>query len=100
MCRCLPPSAIAVGLVEEQRDIAIHPLLERGEAGVVACPAQTFDLGLREILILVADRRGHVDIVDVRLPAERAEHGGGQVTEAARLAGPDVEDARYRRRVE
>jgi hypothetical protein len=60
ICRCLP-SPIPVGLVEEERDIAIHPLLERGEAGVVACPAQIFDLGLREILILAADRRrqGH-----------------------------------------
>src|SRR5947208_12675590 len=88
ICRCLP-SPIPVRLVEEERDIAIHPLLERGEAGVVACPAQIFDLGLREILILAADRRRHVDIFDSRLSAKRAEHGGDEITEAARLAGSE-----------
>src|SRR6516162_4444580 len=83
--------------VEKERDIASHSLLERGEVGVVACPAQVFDLGLREILILAADCRRHVDIFDSRLPAERAERGGDEITEAARLAGSDVEDPRHRR---
>src|SRR5215510_10624648 len=99
ICRCLS-SPIPVELVQKQRDIAIHPLLEWGETGVVAYPAQLFDLGLGEILILVADRYGHVDISDIGLPAERAEHGGDQITEAARLASPDVEDSRHRRRIE
>src|SRR5262252_6221867 len=98
ICRCLR-LPIPVGLVEEERDIAIHSLLERGEAGVVACPAQIFDLGLREILILAADRRRHVDVFDSRLSAKRAEHGGDEITEAARLAGSNVEDPRHRRRI-
>src|SRR5262249_14881902 len=96
ICRCLP-SAIPVGLVEKERDIASHSLLEWGEVGVVACPAQVFDLGLREILILAADRRRHVDVFDSRLPAERAERGGDEITKAARLAGSDVEDPPPRR---
>src|SRR6476660_2497919 len=97
-CRGMP-SPISVGLVQE-RDIPIHPLLQRGEVGVVACFAQVFDLGLGEILVLIADRRRHVDIFDVRRVAERTEHGGDQITEAARLAGAYIEDARHRRRIE
>src|SRR5437764_6183350 len=93
-------SPIPIGLVQEQGNIAIHPLFERGEAGVVAGPAQVFDLGFREVLVLVADRRGHVDVIDGRLASERPEHCGNQIAEASRLAGADVEDARYRGRPE
>src|SRR4051812_49042404 len=76
-CRAVP-LPISVGLVQE-RDIPIHPLLERDEVGVVACLAQVFDLRLSEILILMADRRRHVDIFDVRRAAECAKHRGDQV---------------------
>src|SRR3981189_305061 len=97
-CRAMP-SPVSVGLVQE-RDIPIHPLLERGEVGVVACLAQVFDLRLGEILVLIADRRRDVDISDVRRAPECAEHGRDQVAEASRLTGADVEDARHRGRVE
>src|SRR3954452_351416 len=87
-CRTVP-SPISVGLVQE-RDIPVHPLLERGEVGVVACLAQVFDLRLSEILILVTDRLRHVDVFNVRRAAESTEHGGDQVAEATRLAGADI----------
>src|SRR5499426_4829737 len=91
----LPPlpcaSSVAVGLVQEQLDVPAHPFLERSEVGVVACPAQVFDLGLGEILVLIADRRRHVDIFDLRRAVERLEQRGDQVTEAARPAGADIE---------
>src|SRR4029077_3791384 len=73
-CRNVP-STISVGLVQE-RDIPIHPRLERDEVGVVACLAQVFDLRFREILILMADRRRHVDIFDVWRAAGAGEPRG------------------------
>src|SRR5215470_3056808 len=93
-------SPVPVGLIQERRDVLCHTLLERGEAGVVPCPAQVFDLCLREILVLVADRWRHVDIFDVRRVAECSEHGGDQGAEALRLAGAYIEDSRHRRRLE
>jgi hypothetical protein len=45
----------SVGVVEEQF-----------RAGIKQDPAQILDLGLHEILILVADRRGHVDMASLR----------------------------------
>src|SRR5271166_5205003 len=93
-------SPIAVGPVEEGIDVAIDRLLERREAGVVACPAQVLDPGLREILVLIAQLRGHVDIFDPRLAAERGKHGGDQIAEAARVSGSHVEYAGYRRRLQ
>jgi len=65
-----------------------------GRAAQICC------LRLGEILVAVADRSRHVDIFDRGLAAERREHRGHQVAEAARLAGADVEDARYRRRLQ
>src|SRR6266540_3178389 len=94
------PSSVPVRLIQEQGNIPVHPLLERGEAAVVACPAQIFDLGFGEILILLADRRRHIDVFDLRLSPERAEHGGDQIAKATRPARADIEDARNRRRVE
>src|SRR6516165_12190971 len=90
-----PTSPIAIGLVEEGIDIFRNRLFQRGEAAVVAGAAQIFDAGLGEILILVADRRRHVDIFDVRRAAERGEHGNDQITKAARRSGADVEYARH-----
>src|SRR3954452_24965372 len=71
-CRTVP-SPISVGLVQK-RDIPVYPLLERGEVGVGTFLAQFFVLRLSEILILIADRRRHVDIFDVRRAAECVKH--------------------------
>src|SRR6516165_7753338 len=69
---------------------------ERHEIGIIASAPKICGLGLREILVAVVDRGRHVDIFDRRRPAERSKHCVHQVAEAARHAGADVEDARYR----
>ena len=66
-------SPVAVRLVEVPADIARHRLLERREAAIVAGAAQLLDIGLREILVAVADRDRHIDILDLRRTAERAQ---------------------------
>src|SRR5262245_19662966 len=93
-------SAIAIGTIEITVDVALYRRFERHEIGIIASAPKICGLGLREILVAVADRGRHVDIFDRRRPAERSKHCVHQVAEAARHAGADVEDARYRRRLD
>src|SRR5262249_2667271 len=54
---------------------------------------------LGEVLVLVADLRGRVDVVDARLAAHRAEDRGGEVGEAPGGAAADVEESVHGRMV-
>src|SRR4051812_47937073 len=92
--RCLlRRSAETVGAIEEPLDVECNGIFECSEAAVVAGAAQAIDLALGEILIAAADLLGHVDILDVRRPAERAKRCQHHVLEAARGAGADIEQA-------
>ena len=74
-------STIAIRAAQVPRDIARNRVLQRHEACIVAGTAQIFDLGLREILILIADKRRHVDIFDVGGLTERTKHRDDQIAE-------------------
>src|SRR5215471_6998648 len=89
------PSTVTIRMVEKLRHIAPDRLFKRREGGTVARATQILHLALREVLVLVANRQGHVDIFDVGLAAEGPEHGLDQVAEAARTASADIEDARH-----
>ena len=93
------PSPISIGAIEIATHVFLDPVFQSGEIGIEAGAAQIFGLGLREILIGVADRLRHLDVFDVWLPAERRQHRQHQIAETARLAGADVEDTRYRGRL-
>src|SRR5216683_2560027 len=93
-------STVAVRTVQELSDITADRLFERREGAIVAGAAQVLHIALREVLIFVANRRRYIDIFDVRRSAERSEHGEHQVAKAARPAGADIEDARYRRLID
>ena len=62
-------SAIAVGAIEIAIHVTLHRRLERREVGIIAGAPQIGGLGLREILVAVAERNRHVDIFDRRLAA-------------------------------
>src|SRR6185312_8122195 len=94
------PSPVTIGAVEIAGYVGCNRLLERREAGVIACPPQILDRALREILVLTADRIRHLDVFDIGRFPERLEHRRDHVAEAFRLAGADVEDAADRRRAE
>src|SRR5437016_4243185 len=64
-------SAEAIGAVEVPLDVGLDRLLQAGEAAVVTCTLQPIDIGLSEILIAVADRLRHLDILDFGSSAER-----------------------------
>src|SRR4249920_4119451 len=99
--RCLSKSymalAVTVFTVEITGNILIHGSVERQEAGIIARMAQAIDTRLREVLILRADRFGHVNIFDIFRQAQRLEHGVDHVAEAFCFAGTHVEDAIYAR---
>src|SRR4029077_1009924 len=91
-------SAVAIGAIEVTLDVLADRLLQRREAAVIAGVLQPTDIGLREILVAVADRWRHVDIAGIGKAAEPPVGCKHQIGETARLAGADVEDARHRRR--
>src|SRR5215475_999636 len=85
-------STEAIGLIKIAPDIGPHPVLERREAAVIAGPAQAIDLAAGEILVAVADRHGHVDILDIGMGAECSIGREDKVLETARLTGSDIEE--------
>src|SRR6516164_10564497 len=89
--RSIAASAETIGAIEIVFDIKRDRVFQRCEAAVIAGAAQPIDSGLREILIAVADRLGYVDILDVRIRAERGIGRQHKVFEAARFAGADIE---------
>src|SRR5277367_404217 len=93
-------SPMAIGAIEISADVTLHALLDRSEVSSKSGAAQIADLGLREILVGVADRSRHVDIFDFRFAAECREHSCHQIAEAARLAGANIENTRHRRRLQ
>src|SRR5271155_5066494 len=93
-------SPMAIGAIEIPADVTLHALLDRSEVSSKSGAAQIGDLGLREILIGVADRSRRVDIFDFWFAAECGERGRHQIAEAARLTGADIEDSRHRGRLQ
>src|SRR5580700_1149688 len=85
------PSAETIGGIEIALDVKRDRVFERREAAIIAGAAQPIDCGLREVLVAAADRLGHIDILDIRCFAERGIGRQHQILEAARLAGPDIE---------
>ena len=63
--------AIPVRRVEIPGDVARYGCRSGVNCRIIAGPAQVLDVGLREILILAADRFRHVDVFDVGGAAER-----------------------------
>src|SRR4030081_2850438 len=94
--RCLSKSYMALPIsvfaVEIAGDVLADCRLDRGEAGVVAHAEQMFDLCFGEILVLVPNCLGHVDIFNIGRPAKRLEHGADHVAKALRMAGAHIED--------
>src|SRR5512143_2633252 len=95
--RCLSKSYIelpvAVFAIEIAGDILPDGSLERCETCIISGAPQPFDARLGEILVLSADRLGHIDILDIRGHAERLEHGADHIAETLCLSGADIEDA-------
>src|SRR5689334_16187819 len=96
--RLLRRSAEAVGAIEEPFYVKLDGVFQTCEATVIARAAQPIDLALRKVLVAAADLLGHVDILDVGRSTQRAKGSQHHVLEAARRAGPDVEQAGYCRR--
>src|SRR6476646_701116 len=92
LIRLVAASAETIGGVEVVLHIERDRVLQRRESAIIAGAAQPIDFALREVLIAVAKRHGHVDILDIRLAAERGIGGEDQILEAARLAGSDIEE--------
>src|SRR3979490_2008327 len=69
--RCFLVSPVAVGGVEIRGDVTLDRVRQRREARVIARAAKIFDRGFREILVIVADRRRHLDVFDVGRPPAR-----------------------------
>src|SRR5438445_11738645 len=84
-------SAIRVGTGQEVGHVIGDAVLERGKALVIAGGAQTIHPRLGEVLVPVADFHRCVDELVGRLAARRAEGRRGEVGEAARLAGANIE---------
>src|SRR5579863_1896154 len=93
-------SAVSVGTIEILRHITPHRVFERRERGLITGAPQINGHSLRKILVAVANRGRHLDILDCRFAAERIEHCGNQIAKAARHARAGVEYPRDRRRVE
>src|SRR5690242_9889301 len=91
--------SIPIGGIEKPTHVLLHRVLQRGEIRVIARAAQIFDAGLREVLVLVPDRSGHTDVLDVRRTAERCKHCGDQRTERSRTSSTHVVYSGYRRTV-
>src|SRR5262249_14684789 len=76
--RCLSKSYIALPItvvaVEIARDVLVDRRLERHEAGVVTRTLKALDARFGEILVLAADRLGHIDIFNFRRQMKRLEH--------------------------
>src|SRR6185503_16065124 len=79
-------STVPVGGIEVILHVTADAVLKGGEAGVVACSKQAFDVCLSEVLILLADILGHRRVNKCRLAAEHAKQRDDQVAETARLA--------------
>src|SRR6185437_2511909 len=92
LIRLVAASAEPVGGVEVVLHVKRYRLLQRREAAVIASSVQPIDLALGEVLVAAANRLGHVDILDIGLHAERGVGRHNQILEAARLAGPDIEE--------
>src|SRR6185437_11852580 len=92
LIRLVAASAEPVGGIEVVLHVKRYRLLQRREAAVIAGSVQPIDLALGEVLVAAANRLGHVDILDIGLHAERGVGRHNQILEAARLAGPDIEE--------
>src|SRR4249919_1114762 len=99
--RCLSKSYIALSIpvvaVKITGDVPVDGSFERHEAGVVTGPSQALNARLSEILILAADRLGHIDIFNIRRQMKRLEHSADHVSKTFGLARPDIENAVCRR---
>src|SRR5262245_36868021 len=99
--RCLSKSYIALPItvvaVEIARDVLVDRRFKRHKAGVITRTSQALDARLGEVLILAADRLGHIDIFNICRQMKRLEHCADYVAKAFCLASADVEDAVYPR---